>query len=217
MVAKNNAQTTITDSPEISRTITRYQNVDENEIVITESKLENILMKHTNALRAGSDWKTPLGLIIAIVTVFLTSEFNKDFLGLKPPTWQAIFVISLLLCFCWFCSSLYSKFIHRNENLEKLIKLIKNSEKKQEEHKEKGLKIVSAIYGIEQSGKNVDVTDNMNNLIKKDQLTVAATNALVDADPAPGIVKKLSLQYQYNGETFTKEFTEGDTVNLPGV
>lgn len=219
MKTNSNVQTTITDNPEISRTITRYQNIDENEIVITESKLENLLMKHNGALAAGSDWKTPLGLIIAIVTVFLTAEFNKDFLGLKPPIWQAIFIISLPLYFFWLCYSLYSKFVNRNESLEKLIGLIKNSERKieqkPEENKEKGLKVVSAIYGIEESGKNVDVTAKINDLIEKDHLTVGVTNALADADPAPGIVKKLILQYQYNGETLSKEFSERDTVNLP--
>lgn len=207
MGTENNAQTTITDSPEISRKITRYQNVDENEIVITESKLENILMKHAEALTAGSDWKTPLGLTIAIVTVFLTAEFNKDFLGFKPPTWQAIFILGLIICFCWLFFSLCSKFKHRNENIEKLLKLIKNSEPEQK--KEKGLKILSAIYG------KIDVTEKIKGLIKSDQLSIEVTNALVDTDPSPGRVKKLILKYKYNGELFSKEFREREKINLP--
>jgi hypothetical protein len=215
----NNTQTTITDNPEISRTITRYQNVDENEIVITESKLENILMKHSNALTAGSDWKTPLGLIIAIIIVFLTTEFNKNFLGLQPTVWQAIFIICLFLSCGWLLSSIISKIKHRNENLGKVIGLIKNSERKNEQkpenNKEKGLKIIKASYGIEENGKNVNVTNKLNDLIIDNKLVINATNALVVSDPAPGIVKKLIVKYKYNGVTFSKEFKERDSVNLP--
>ena len=126
MTKKNSNQTIITDNPEITRKITRYQNVNDNEIVITESKLENILLKHLEALRAGSDWKTPLSLVIAISTVFLTAEFRKPFLSIEPLVWQAIFIVFLVLSFIWLLWSIYLKAINWKESIPTLIYLIKN-------------------------------------------------------------------------------------------
>lgn len=214
-----NNKTTITDSQEISRIFTRYQNIDENEIIITESKLENILLKHSEALKAGSDWKTPFGLIIAIITVFLTAEFNKDLFGLKSYEWKVFFFIILLISLGWITKSMYLRWKYRKENLENLIRLIKN-EGKESEHqsrkrRETNLKIIKAIYGIEEDGKNVDVTSKLNDLIKENRLNVMANNALVNSDPAPGIVKYLDIQFEYNGEKLSKNITENSPVILP--
>jgi len=128
MAKKKNSETVLKSDSEITRKITRYQNLDDNEIIITESKLENILIKHSRALRAGSDWKTPSGLIIAIIATFLTTEFNKNFLGFSAQIWCAFFIFIFFGSIIWFFRSLCLVIVHRKQNIKTLIKLIKDEQ-----------------------------------------------------------------------------------------
>lgn len=120
--------TNISTSNEVSGKVTRVQNLDECQIIITETKLENILMKFKEALISGSDWKTPLGLDITIIIVFLTADFNKTFLGFSSFVWQALFILILILSTIWLFWSIYKKVVNRNMTIEKLITKIKNEE-----------------------------------------------------------------------------------------
>lgn len=216
MTIMTNNQTTITDNPEVSRNITRYQNLDDNEIMITESKLENILLKHSEILKVGSDWKTPLGLIVAIITVFLTAEFNKDFIGIEPAGWEAIFIISLFSSLIWVCSSLYLKFRNRDQSITKLISLIKNQREEIPEYlNDSFLKIINGTYGVEEGGVSIDITDKLNSMIRDDRLSTEVNNTLVKTDPAPGVVKQLNIRYEYKGREFSKTFKENDVLILP--
>lgn len=129
-MANDKKVTTITANSDISRKITRYQNLDDNEIVITETRLENILMKHEQALGSGNDWKTPFGLIISIILVFLTAEFNKNFLGINKEMWGSLFIVVLIGSLIWLSKSLLLKYRNRNTNRTSLICSIKNEKRK---------------------------------------------------------------------------------------
>lgn len=120
-----NKTSTITENQDVSRTINTYSNLDDNDIYITETRLENILLKHKTSLSAGSDWKTPFGLIIAISIVFPTTQF-KSFLGFEPSMWQSCFFIVLLISIAWLIYSLYKRWESRDASLDNLIKTIKN-------------------------------------------------------------------------------------------
>lgn len=122
-------ENTITDNPKISRKITRYQNIDENEIVITESKLENILIKHKEIVSAGSDWKTPLGLIITIIMFFLTGNVNKSFLNIESSAWKLLFLITFLISIIWLIKSFWINWKNKKIDINCLISLIKNETK----------------------------------------------------------------------------------------
>lgn len=217
MVKTNSNETTIKDNTEISRKIIRFYNLNENEITITESKLENILLKHSKALKEGRDWKTPLGLMTTILILFPTTEFNKDFLNIKPFVWEAFFLLLLVISIIWLFKSLWSLWLHRKENLGSLIGKIKNEGDRKNtqpyDSGEKTLKIIKAMYGI--PGKDINITGKLNGLIRHDELTTWATNALVTKDPAPGIVKSLNIEYEIGGVKFTKDFNENDLVTLP--
>lgn len=128
-MGKNKNSTTISSNSEVSRKITRYQNIDENEIVITETKLENILMKYKEATSQGKDWKTPLSLIITIVLVLLTTEFNKRFLDIDSSAWQLLFYVILICAIIWLIISLYRGWVNKDKDINYLLSLIKNENK----------------------------------------------------------------------------------------
>jgi len=117
-------KSTVTSDETLSKKITRVVNLDETEITVTETKLENCFLKHKKALDSGSDWKTPLGLIITIILVFLTTEFNKDYLGFGKDTWKAIFFGILCISVLWFLKSCVSRYQNRKENIDTLIEKI---------------------------------------------------------------------------------------------
>lgn len=125
-----NNQSTVTADKQFSKKITRVANLDETEITVTKTKLENCFLKYKKALESGSDWKTPLGLIIAIILVFLTAEFNKDFLGFKKDAWTAVFFIMLCVSIGWLLISCVSRYQNRKENIDSLIQKIMGAQTK---------------------------------------------------------------------------------------
>lgn len=127
---KNNKA--IDSSSDLNRNITIYTNTDDGLIRIMETKLENILLKHKKAIESGSDWKTPLGLFIAITAFFGVGDFSRDFLGFPKAYWGAGFVIILIVSIIWFLRSIYYTWKNRNENIVSLLIKIKAGEKKDE-------------------------------------------------------------------------------------
>lgn len=76
------------------------------------------------------------------------------------------------------------------------------------------LEIINAVYG-NKPDKIVDVTSKIQEMIKENKLETTASNALVNKDPDPGIVKSLYIQYKYGDKNISKKYTEKDEVKLP--
>jgi hypothetical protein len=74
------------------------------------------------------------------------------------------------------------------------------------------LQILRAVYGT--ANAQVDVTDELQNRIRGDQLKAIASNN-IKGDPEFGQLKHLTIEYSYAGVTFTNHFTEGAFVELP--
>lgn len=125
---KNNPNTTeIKTNSDVLRKITRVINLDDTEILITETKLKNILNEHKECMISGSDWKTPFGLIVTIFTVFSTTEFTKKLFGINNNTWEALFIFILIFSIIWFAFSICLKIKNRKRNnIDYLLQKIKN-------------------------------------------------------------------------------------------
>ena len=76
-------------------TVWHYQNTTQEIIAINEDKLRLILKDYEDGIKVNTDWQTPLGLFVTILTTLLTADFH-DFLGLAKAVWQAIFVLVLV-------------------------------------------------------------------------------------------------------------------------
>lgn len=70
-----------------------HSNLDQEIIQITEDKLRLVLNEHVSHVEQRKSWIAPLGILIAIITAFATSNFKDAFL-IKSATWEAIFIIT---------------------------------------------------------------------------------------------------------------------------
>jgi hypothetical protein len=102
------------------------RNTKSDLIVITEDKLENLLLKFLEDYLKINSWITPLTLFITILTTFLTTNF-KGFIGFSEHTWESVFVIVLLTSLIQTIRSVYIHLRNRKRaTLEYLIEKIKN-------------------------------------------------------------------------------------------
>ncbi|GAA4319446.1 hypothetical protein GCM10023149_18120 [Mucilaginibacter gynuensis] len=76
------------------------------------------------------------------------------------------------------------------------------------------LKIVKAEYGTFLPDGMGDVTDVINKAVKPEGVYIAAVNNLLPADPAPGSVKELRMDYELDGRRQTLSLVEGQQHDL---
>ena len=74
------------------------------------------------------------------------------------------------------------------------------------------LEVIKAQYWTDHT--NLDVTDELQDRIRGDNLKAMASNNL-KGDPEFGQTKKLTIEYRFGGVTRTNEFREGDVIVLP--
>lgn len=104
--------------------ITQINNLDDNQISIMQSKLEKILLRYKECLGEGADWKTPLGIIITIILVFLTAEFKKLFI-FDGLVWEGFFLFVLIASLLWLLRSIINRFKSKCRDIDFLIRQIK--------------------------------------------------------------------------------------------
>jgi hypothetical protein len=73
--------------------------------------------------------------------------------------------------------------------------------------------IKKATYGDLPDGSKVDVTDKVADLVADDALSVEATNTNF-GDPADGVVKKLKVDYTFEGKEKSKTVDENETLKI---
>lgn len=74
------------------------------------------------------------------------------------------------------------------------------------------IRIIHAEYGAD--GKNVDVTEILQERAKNGDLVIQASNGIA-GDPCYGRVKYLNVEYLFDGKTFKREVCEGQTLIIP--
>lgn len=76
-----------------------------------------------------------------------------------------------------------------------------------------GLRILSAQYGEGQ--RQNDVTAILHNAIQGDALAIQVTNENMGGDPAPAVVKRLTVRYQWQNQTYDSTVPENGWLRLP--
>ncbi len=74
------------------------------------------------------------------------------------------------------------------------------------------LLILKAVYGDLAGGKTDDVTEQVAALVRKNKLTVKADNETF-GDPAGGVVKKLRVDYLFDGKRKSKTVGENENAD----
>lgn len=104
------------------------ENVGSTQITITEDKLRNILLKHVPMIRKSRDWIgaffTTAGLSASIYACSFTEK-----LGLSGDMWKGIFLVLIVVSAILLIYSCFNA-IRKNSDEEKIIKDIKNVERK---------------------------------------------------------------------------------------
>lgn len=90
----------------LQETSTIYSNLSQGIIITTEDKLRLNLIDFKTRLTDHRSWISPLGIFLAILIVFPTTSF-KEFLGISPDTWQAMFIFTGLLSFGWLIKTIF--------------------------------------------------------------------------------------------------------------
>jgi hypothetical protein len=102
-------------------------NTKSDLIEITEDKLENILLKNQKYIDLKMSWLNPFSLFSSLLLAKLTSDF-KDFLKIGKETWEAIFIIGIILSFIWLCYTIFRILIYwKKSSIEYLLGIIKNT------------------------------------------------------------------------------------------
>lgn len=82
-----------------------YLGVGQEFVFTTEDKIRLCLNRHLSRMGKRRAWIAPAGILLTILVVFATTQFRN--FGLRAETWQAMFIISALLCFGWFARSIW--------------------------------------------------------------------------------------------------------------
>lgn len=100
-----------------------HSNLTAEVIEITSEKLELILREHLACLTRENSWHAPLGILITIFVVLLTTNFKSSF-GFSADTWSAVFIISAGLTFFWLIKSVWN--IKKSLSVEQILDKVKN-------------------------------------------------------------------------------------------
>ncbi|MFI2819284.1 hypothetical protein [Vreelandella piezotolerans] len=100
-----------------------HSNLTAEVIEITSEKLELILREHLDCLAKENEWHAPLGILVTIILVILTTSFKQAF-GLSADTWSAIFVICAALSAFWLLKAIRVR--RKSLSVNELLNKVKN-------------------------------------------------------------------------------------------
>ncbi len=98
-----------------------FPNVKQQIIVTTSDRLELCLSKNLKKAEKKHEWITPFGLLLAVITAFVTAKF-QDY-GLSAETWETLFKGLGIVSFIWLLFSLkHALYVIKIENIIDEIK-----------------------------------------------------------------------------------------------
>ncbi|EGR1003057.1 hypothetical protein ATN50_01140 [Vibrio parahaemolyticus] len=100
-----------------------HSNVEQEVIEITTDKLKIILIEHLDSLLKGSSWQTPLSILITVLIVFCTANF-QPFLTLSADSWKAIFVLLGIGSAIWLLYALSQ--MKKKQSVDDFLDRVKN-------------------------------------------------------------------------------------------
>lgn len=103
-----------------------YNNLSQEVVNITIDKLRLILTLHLRDMEKRKNWIAPFGILLTLLLVFATTSF-KDALYIRSSTWEAFFLMALMLTLGWLICTLVHAF--KSKTLDDLIETIKQSDK----------------------------------------------------------------------------------------
>ena len=120
-----------------------HLNLSNEVIITTEDKVRLCLAEHLTRVEKKGAWVAPLGILIAIVVTLTTTTFKK--IIFSAETWEAIFIISALISFCWLIRAIIYSI--KSEKAEDIVdKLKKGSRSTNLELKNISMKFIAGRW-----------------------------------------------------------------------
>jgi hypothetical protein len=98
-----------------------HVNVHQQLIITTEDKVLLCLQKHLESMNRRQAWVAPAGILVSLALTLLTANFKNA--GLPANTWQALFVLSLVVCLGWLARSLL--YLRSTSSIESVLRELK--------------------------------------------------------------------------------------------
>jgi hypothetical protein len=121
MSPPNNGRFTEQESIEVTEV---HGDLSQQVVKITVDKLSLILHKHAASIEERKGWIAPLGILITVLVVLVTSNFKNVIW--PADTWAAIFIFSAVLSFIWLVKASWKAF--HSESIDDLVDKIKKQE-----------------------------------------------------------------------------------------
>jgi len=107
--------------------ITVSRNLQQRVILTTADKALLRAKEFEEAIKSKHDLDFPAGVLLGIVTMYVTAEFH-DALWLSKETWSALFLLVALACVVFIIKSLYRRFVtHRVMSAEQFVEQLMGS------------------------------------------------------------------------------------------
>ena len=105
-----------------------HNNTGQEFLITTGDKVRLALIEFREAVLAGRNWGTPLGIFLSLVTALTTAEFKKDLIGIPANVWQASFLIGAVASFCWLIFGICRAINYREKSsVESVVQKLKKS------------------------------------------------------------------------------------------
>ena len=208
----------------IQRTSKIHLNLGQEFVLTTDDKIRLCLNKHLSRVEKQNAWITPLGILLTIIIVFPTTQFQS--FVFSAETWEAIFIVVCAICFGWLVRTRWQSRV--STSIDDVMNEIKRTaiatdtsrtvipkvEELLPENAQAGkLDILSAKYGTDDTQK--DVTEILKSKVQQGRLQLEVSNDNLGGDPVRGTVKMLDVAYSYAGKTHSRKFTEHEMLSLP--
>jgi len=101
-----------------------HLNVAQEFIMITEDKSYRCLREWKDNIESRNAWIAPVTLAASLVLTFVTATF-RDALGVSKDTWQAVFIIGIVLAAIWSVREITRIAKKKTPTIEELISELK--------------------------------------------------------------------------------------------
>lgn len=108
---------------DIGNQLVIHKNISQEIIIINIDRLKLILQDHHAKIKRSTDWINPVAIFIALLLADLTATFN-DFMGIKAPVWEAIFLLLTVVAAFYLLSSIVNIF-RKGSSIEDVIDNLK--------------------------------------------------------------------------------------------
>jgi len=197
------------------RMVTYYLTTEEDLQNVKSNSLLGDIFSMLASLTAGGI----ISVILTRATGIQIAQQTTDVLGVLLYVFICATII--LACFCVYFHSQSFTTIKKIKS-SGTVKSLKSANHKEifetamaDEEIPSGvsrLEIRNAAYWT--SKARIDITEELRKRIVGNKLEAIASNEIKD-DPDFGTVKKLTIEYRFDGITVTKEFTEGERIVIP--